>query len=162
MDQQECSVGRGPAGSPLVWGRPRLANHRAMARASKLEGSPLMWHLDVRKLWVPACRAHHWQLGRHYRALLSHRDVHSFTGRHRRSTSRPPHGSGQCTPPRDATGKRPPASPSRGCYGVVLYNETRTHLGLRKDAPLGRAVQRSGTIVPKPILSGLHHRYARI
>ena len=42
------------------------------------------------------------------------------------------------------------------------YNETRTHLGLAKDAPLGRAVQRSGAIVPMPILSGLHHRYARI
>jgi hypothetical protein len=42
------------------------------------------------------------------------------------------------------------------------YNETRTHLGLGKDAPLGRAVQRSGAIVSIPILSGLHHRYARI
>jgi transposase InsO family protein len=42
------------------------------------------------------------------------------------------------------------------------YNETRTHLGLGKDAPLRRAVQRSGTIVTTPILSGLHHRYARI
>jgi transposase InsO family protein len=42
------------------------------------------------------------------------------------------------------------------------YNETRTHLGLGKDAPLRRAVQRSGTIVSTPILSGLHHRYARI
>jgi len=44
----------------------------------------------------------------------------------------------------------------------VYYNETRTHLGLAKDAPLRRAVQRSGTIVTTPILSGLHHRYARI
>jgi transposase InsO family protein len=42
------------------------------------------------------------------------------------------------------------------------YNETRTHLGLGKDAPLRRAVQRSGTIVTTPILSGLHHRKARI
>jgi hypothetical protein len=32
------------------------------------------------------------------------------------------------------------------------YIDTRTHLGLRKDVPLGRAVQRSGTIVPIPIL----------
>jgi transposase InsO family protein len=47
-------------------------------------------------------------------------------------------------------------------YDRFYYNETRMHLGLRKDAPLGRAVQRSGTIVPIPILSGLHHRYARI
>jgi transposase InsO family protein len=42
------------------------------------------------------------------------------------------------------------------------YNETRTHLGLGKDAPLGRAVERSGTIVTTSILSGLHHKYARI
>jgi len=42
------------------------------------------------------------------------------------------------------------------------YNETRTHLGLGKDAPLRRAVQRSGTIATTPILSGLHHSYARI
>jgi transposase InsO family protein len=42
------------------------------------------------------------------------------------------------------------------------YNEARTHLVLRKDTPLSRPVQRSGTIVAVPILSGLHHRYARI
>jgi len=42
------------------------------------------------------------------------------------------------------------------------YNETRTHLSLDKDAPLPRAVQRCGTIVATPILSGLHHQYARI
>src|SRR5246127_2121053 len=42
------------------------------------------------------------------------------------------------------------------------YNQTRTHLALRKDAPLRRSVQRSGTIMVTPILSGLHHRYARI
>ena len=29
----------------------------------------------------------------------------------------------------------------------LYYNETRTHLGLAKDAPLQRAVQRSGTVV---------------
>jgi transposase InsO family protein len=44
----------------------------------------------------------------------------------------------------------------------LYYNETRTHLGLDKDAPLRRVVQRSGTIITTPILSGLHHRYARI
>ena len=41
------------------------------------------------------------------------------------------------------------------------YNEMRTHLGLSKDAPLPRAVQRSGAVVTVPILSGLHHHYAR-
>jgi hypothetical protein len=42
------------------------------------------------------------------------------------------------------------------------YNESRTHLSLHKDAPLGRAVQRYGNIAATPVLSGLHHRYARI
>jgi hypothetical protein len=44
------------------------------------------------------------------------------------------------------------------CY----YNEARTHLSLRKDAPLGRAVQRYGAIVATPVLAGLHHHYAGI
>jgi transposase InsO family protein len=44
----------------------------------------------------------------------------------------------------------------------LYYNETRTHLGLSKDAPRRRAVQRSGTIVTAQVLSGLHHRYVRI
>jgi transposase InsO family protein len=44
----------------------------------------------------------------------------------------------------------------------LYYNETRTHLGLSKDVPLGRAIQRSGTVIAMPVLSGLHHRYARI
>ena len=35
-------------------------------------------------------------------------------------------------------------------------------LALQKDAPLHRAVQRSGVIVAIPILAGLHHQYARI
>src|SRR6516165_5037932 len=42
------------------------------------------------------------------------------------------------------------------------YNQTRTHLALRKDAPLRRAVQGSGTIITTPILFGLHHHYGRI
>ncbi len=42
------------------------------------------------------------------------------------------------------------------------YNESRTHLALEKDAPLRRAIQRCGAIITTPILSGLHHRYARI
>jgi hypothetical protein len=29
----------------------------------------------------------------------------------------------------------------------LYYNETHTHLGLGKDAPLGRYIERSGTIV---------------
>src|SRR5262250_107172 len=45
---------------------------------------------------------------------------------------------------------------------AAYYNEVRTHLALGKDAPLGRAVQRTGVIVTIPILSGLHHHYVRI
>jgi hypothetical protein len=44
----------------------------------------------------------------------------------------------------------------------LYYNETRTHLGLGKDAPLGRTVHYSGTVAAAPVLFGLHHRYARI
>ena len=43
----------------------------------------------------------------------------------------------------------------------LYYNERRTHLGLDKDTPLPRPAQRAGTIVSVPILSGLHHCYAR-
>jgi transposase InsO family protein len=42
------------------------------------------------------------------------------------------------------------------------YNETRTHLSLHEDAPVGRAVERYGAIVATPVLASLHHRYARI
>jgi transposase InsO family protein len=48
------------------------------------------------------------------------------------------------------------------CSYAAYYNEVRTHLALGKDAPLGRAVQRTGAIVGIPILSGLHHHYVRI
>jgi hypothetical protein len=44
----------------------------------------------------------------------------------------------------------------------AYYNKTRTHLSLEKDVPLGREIQRHGAIVTVPILSGLHHCYARI
>ena len=42
------------------------------------------------------------------------------------------------------------------------YNGTRTHLALAKDSPLTRSVQAIGSILPLPILGGLHHRYVRI
>src|SRR5436853_6958663 len=45
---------------------------------------------------------------------------------------------------------------------AAYYNKVRTHLALGKDAPLGRAVQRTGVIVAIPILSGRHHHYVRI
>jgi transposase InsO family protein len=42
------------------------------------------------------------------------------------------------------------------------YNRARTHLALTKDAPDGRAVQTTGSIVAIPFLGGLHHQYARM
>jgi hypothetical protein len=45
---------------------------------------------------------------------------------------------------------------------AAYYNQVRTRLALQKDAPLHRAVQRFGTIVPIPILAGLHRQYVRI
>lgn len=41
------------------------------------------------------------------------------------------------------------------------YNTARTHLGLDKNTPVLRCVQRSGRITPIPHLGGLHHEYAR-
>ena len=54
------------------------------------------------------------------------------------------------------------ASASDPCSYSCYYNEKRTHLSLNKDVPLGRAVQRHGAVVAVPILSRLHHCYARI
>ena len=45
---------------------------------------------------------------------------------------------------------------------MQYYNSARTHLALNKDAPLPRAVQAVGRILPTPVLGGLHHRYVRI
>lgn len=42
------------------------------------------------------------------------------------------------------------------------YNQARTHLSLDKDAPVSRAIQTVGYVLPLPILGGLHHQYIRI
>ena len=44
---------------------------------------------------------------------------------------------------------------------VAYYHRSRTHLGLSKDAPDGRACARAGHIVVTPEVGGLHHRYDR-
>ena len=41
------------------------------------------------------------------------------------------------------------------------YNNDRTHLALAKDSPSGRAIERRGKIVSRPVLGGLHRRYSR-
>jgi hypothetical protein len=45
---------------------------------------------------------------------------------------------------------------------MSYYNEARTHLSLRKDAPIPRPIQVFGRIISAPILGGLHHEYCRI
>jgi transposase InsO family protein len=42
------------------------------------------------------------------------------------------------------------------------YNEVRTHLSLRKDAPIPRDVWSVGHVFLLPILGGLHHQYVRV
>jgi hypothetical protein len=42
------------------------------------------------------------------------------------------------------------------------YNEIRTHLSLRKDAPVPREVRAVGRVLAMPILGGLHHQYVRV
>jgi Integrase core domain len=44
---------------------------------------------------------------------------------------------------------------------VSYYNKYRTHLGLNKDSPEGRPVQKEGKIEKIPIVNGLHHYYYR-
>jgi transposase InsO family protein len=46
---------------------------------------------------------------------------------------------------------------------VACYHGSRTHLGLDKEAPEPRAIQRrdEGAVVSDPVLGGLHHRYWR-
>jgi hypothetical protein len=62
----------------------------------------------------------------------------------------------------DATDTKPRQSRSCGCYQAALYNATRTHLSLNKDAPVHRGVEWAGNVVCRPILGGLHHQYGRI
>ena len=45
---------------------------------------------------------------------------------------------------------------------AAYYNWVRTHRSLRKDCPIHRPVQPTGTIASLPMLGGLHHIYVRI
>ena len=45
---------------------------------------------------------------------------------------------------------------------AAYYYATRTHLGLRKDAPNHRPIEGRGAIIANAVLGGLHHRYRRI
>src|ERR1700739_1608707 len=63
---------------------------------------------------------------------------------------------------KDDADKEPREERSCGRSQTSLYNETRTHLALDKDAPLSRTVKRAGRILCRPLVGGLHHEYARI
>jgi putative transposase len=47
---------------------------------------------------------------------------------------------------------------------LAYYHESRTHLGLEKDAPASRPIQSPdvGPVASMPVLGGLHHRYYRV
>src|SRR5437667_9326868 len=62
---------------------------------------------------------------------------------------------------KDDADKEPREERSCGRSQTSLYNETRTHLALDKDAPGFRPVQRTGVVRSRAILGGLHHHYAR-
>ena len=46
---------------------------------------------------------------------------------------------------------------------LQYYHRSRTHLGLEKDTPEGRAIAETsiGSIIAVPQVGGLHHRYER-
>jgi len=47
-------------------------------------------------------------------------------------------------------------------FSIGYYNETRTHLSLAKNAPIGRPIERLGRVTAGPMVGGLHRRYAGI
>src|ERR1700682_2616167 len=61
---------------------------------------------------------------------------------------------------KDDADKEPREERSCGRSQTLLYNETRTHWALDKDAPASRPVQRAGVVRSLAILGGLHHHYA--
>jgi hypothetical protein len=63
---------------------------------------------------------------------------------------------------KDGADKEPREERSCGRSQTLLYNATRTHLSLNKDAPMSGAAETAGRIICHPILSGLHHQYGRI
>jgi hypothetical protein len=88
------------------------------------------------------------------------------------STAEPGRGHPECRKPRFArrwsgsirSGRNSSLPNRRGSLSMYAdyYNEARTHMSLRKDAPIGRPVERFGRIIADPMVGGLHYRYARI
>jgi hypothetical protein len=63
---------------------------------------------------------------------------------------------------RDDADREPRDERFCGRSRTSLYNGTRTHLSLNKDAPISRGVEWAGNFVCRPILGGLHHQYGRM
>src|ERR1700750_2012905 len=63
---------------------------------------------------------------------------------------------------RDDADKEPREERSCGRSQTSLYNGTRTHLSLNKDAPISRSAENAGRMISRPILGGLHHQYGRM
>ena len=64
--------------------------------------------------------------------------------------------------PRSCDRVRRASSASGLFFYAHYYNGARTHPSLGRNSPLPRGVQAIGSILPLPILGGLHHHYVRI
>jgi len=84
------------------------------------------------------------------------------SGRRHNQLFRPSHERRLGDQTRDDADKEPHEERSCGRSQALLYNATRTHLSLNKDAPVPRGVEWDGNIVCRPILGGLHHQYGRM
>ena len=45
---------------------------------------------------------------------------------------------------------------------IAYYNTMRPHQGIHQNVPSGYTPQAHGTVVARPVLSGLHHHYERL
>src|SRR5215475_11307098 len=74
------------------------------------------------------------------------------SGRRHNQLCRPSHECKLGDQTKDDADKEPREERSCGRSQTSLYNETRTHLALNKDAPISRAVVTAGRILGCPIL----------
>src|ERR1700676_4366258 len=86
-------------------------------------------------------------------AIAQMPDQRGCNGKSLGPPSEPPHEYGPGIRPKDATDKEARTPRSRGRSVVVLYNVSRTHRSLNKDAPLHRAIERLGAVVSRPVLA---------
>lgn len=91
-----------------------------------------------------------------------HRERHN--GMLRRSSSAAQNGQGLFGCEECAKGSGLPETRPYVCCVADLYDRTRTHLTLEKDAPVPRRIQppEMGRVVELAQVGGLHHRYERV